>query len=281
MTHPDDDALLDLVLDLPVAADVSRHVRTCAQCTSTLQDDRRTVRLLREGAQSRLSDPPPGTWDAVAAHTAGLRLVSTDLGAATRPQRGIRPEPSDPSHEPGPPTVSELRASARSRAQRRWALLAGGVAAGVAGGLFAGSMIWGAPQQSVTAQPTGATPPSSTVTRESVDQILASTALRPVAGGEADGRAELVQYAGTDRLELSVPTMPPPPSGQVYEVWLLHRDGTRMISIGVMPDAGSAQFPIPAGLLAQGYDIVDVSREPLDNEPAHSGDSLLRGRLDV
>lgn len=279
MTHPGDDALLDLALDFPVAADVSQHVRTCAQCASTLHDHRRTARLLREGALFRLSDPPPGTWDAVAAHTAGLRLVSTDLGAATRPQQGTRPEP--PSHEPDVPTASELRGSARSRAQRRWALLAGGVAAGVAGGLLAGSMIWGAPPESVTAQPTGATPPSSTATRESVDQVLASTALRPVAGGEVDGRAELVQYAGTDRLELSVPTMQPPPSGQVYEVWLLHKDGTRMISIGVMPDAGNAQFPIPAGLVAQGYDIVDVSREPLDNEPAHSGDSLLRGRLDA
>ena len=41
--------------------------------------------------------------------------------------------------------------------------------------------------------------------------------------------------------------------------------------------AGS--FPIPDGVDLSEYDLVDISFEPIDGDPAHSGDSIVRGQL--
>ena len=62
------------------------------------------------------------------------------------------------------------------------------------------------------------------------------------------------------------------------EVWLINRDGKRMVSIGLL-DAERGLFPISQDLLDQGYVVVDISREPFDDQPEHSGDSLVRGTL--
>jgi hypothetical protein len=51
-----------------------------------------------------------------------------------------------------------------------------------------------------------------------------------------------------------------------------------MVSIGVL-DAETGVFPISQDLLDQGYVVVDISREPFDEQPEHSGDSLARGTL--
>ena len=41
----------------------------------------------------------------------------------------------------------------------------------------------------------------------------------------------------------------------------------------------TGEFVVPQAALADGYTLVDVSDEPDDGEPAHSGDSVLRGDL--
>ena len=66
------------------------------------------------------------------------------------------------------------------------------------------------------------------------------------------------------------------------EVWLINRDGERMVSIGVLePGRTDQTFAVPAELVEQGYVIVDVSREPFDADATHSGDSLARGTLAI
>ena len=53
-----------------------------------------------------------------------------------------------------------------------------------------------------------------------------------------------------------------------------------MISIGVIPvDATEVVLPVPQRLIDEGYVIVDISREPFDDQPAHSGETLVRGEL--
>jgi hypothetical protein len=37
---------------------------------------------------------------------------------------------------------------------------------------------------------------------------------------------------------------------------------------------------VPADVDLRDYVLVDVSQEPLDGNPAHSGDSIVRGQLD-
>jgi hypothetical protein len=41
----------------------------------------------------------------------------------------------------------------------------------------------------------------------------------------------------------------------------------------------SGTFAVPAGLDLDRFRLVDVSDEPRDGNPAHSGDSIVRGAL--
>ena len=51
-----------------------------------------------------------------------------------------------------------------------------------------------------------------------------------------------------------------------------------MVSLGVL-DGDHGSFAVPADLDLSAYDQVDVSQEPYDGNPAHSTESLARGRL--
>jgi hypothetical protein len=62
------------------------------------------------------------------------------------------------------------------------------------------------------------------------------------------------------------------------EVWLLTADATGLVSVGLL-DGSSGRFSIPADLDLSQYPVVDVSAEPDDGNPAHSGDSIVRGTL--
>ena len=62
------------------------------------------------------------------------------------------------------------------------------------------------------------------------------------------------------------------------EVWLIRNDAAALISLGVL-DGDSGSFVIPDGVDLDEYSIVDISVEPIDGDPAHSGDSIVRGQL--
>ena len=64
-----------------------------------------------------------------------------------------------------------------------------------------------------------------------------------------------------------------------YEVWLLEPDVSGLVPLGTT-QAGTTVFEIPAGLDLDQFPVVDVSVEPLDGDPAHSGDSVVRGVLE-
>ena len=72
------------------------------------------------------------------------------------------------------------------------------------------------------------------------------------------------------------------PGDGYLEVWLINRDLTRMVSVGVIPaDAPQIVLPISQELIDEGYVIVDISREHFDDQPAHSGETLVRGELSI
>lgn len=68
-------------------------------------------------------------------------------------------------------------------------------------------------------------------------------------------------------------------SDEYREVWLIRNDGEALISLGVLDDA-TGVFTIPASVDLEEYDLVDISFEPVDGDPAHSGNSIVRGALD-
>ena len=70
-----------------------------------------------------------------------------------------------------------------------------------------------------------------------------------------------------------------PPTQGYYQVWLIDPDTMRMFPLGVLGQGPQSQIALPPDVNLARYSVVDVSAEQYDNNPAHSGDSLLRGRL--
>ena len=70
-----------------------------------------------------------------------------------------------------------------------------------------------------------------------------------------------------------------PPSGprDHYQAWLQDAAG-RMVSMGTfrVPGDGSVDAHMPVAVDLSRYDLVDVSLEPDDGNPAHSATSVMR-----
>jgi hypothetical protein len=63
-------------------------------------------------------------------------------------------------------------------------------------------------------------------------------------------------------------------------VWLLDEQNLGLIALGTLaPGETEATFPVPDGVDLQQFNAVDVSDEPLDGDPGHSGATVMRGTL--
>ncbi len=111
-----------------------------------------------------------------------------------------------------------------------------------------------------------------------VSEVVARARLDTLDTVEQRGEATLLRGRDGYALQLGVQGMDA--GDDLLEVWLINTDGTRMVSVGILPNtATDGSFSVNSGLFEQGYRIVDISREPLDDRPQHSGNSLLRGEL--
>ncbi len=94
-----------------------------------------------------------------------------------------------------------------------------------------------------------------------------------------DGTASaVVEVNDSPRLEISFDgTLP---SEEPVELWLIKPDLSDMRSLGTVdPGADSWSGDWPADLDPNEYSLVDLSIEPDDGDPTHSGRSILRGQL--
>ena len=82
-----------------------------------------------------------------------------------------------------------------------------------------------------------------------------------------DGEAQLV----VERLQ-------PTGDGEFYELWLLN-SADDLVSLGSfrVPETGRTTVALPLPVDADRFRFFDVSREPLDGNPGHSSESVLRG----
>jgi hypothetical protein len=158
----------------------------------------------------------------------------------------------------GPTTVLDLPQLREPRARRQWPLL---VAAAVLS-LVAGTGIGLGFAWRDAADPTPGT-------------TLASFELDALAPGVAATTATLTEV-GTDRAVLVDLARLPTIDG-FHEVWLLSADATRLVSLGPVRTDGT--YIVPANVDLIELPVLDVSAEPSDGDPGHSGDSLLRGQV--
>lgn len=261
MPHYDPDVLALRALGEEVGPpDADAHLAECAQCRTELESLRHVVRTARSGSPDDAPQAPPEhVWE-------GIR---TELGLTT-PATPDAPTPD--AGPPGPvvqdaatdePPADELGAARHRRLRRaRTAPLL--MAAAAAGAVVGGLGVW-----ALTDGP-GVEP---------APEVVASTTLDPLPSWDVQGTASVELAAdGTRLLVVEVPGAGTGDADGYHEVWLLDPDVSQLVSLGVL-EGESGTFAIPAGLELDALPVVDVSLEPYDGDPTHSGDSVVRGTL--
>ena len=104
-------------------------------------------------------------------------------------------------------------------------------------------------------------------------------ALRPLAQpSSAGGTARVVGRDG-DTLAVEVHGLAPTDDRGFYELWLIDETAQDLVALGTfrVPESGTAEVELPLPVAPSSYRFLDVSLEPADGDPGHSGDSVLRG----
>jgi anti-sigma-K factor RskA len=103
-------------------------------------------------------------------------------------------------------------------------------------------------------------------------------ALEALPGFEgASGEATLVVEGSSRAVTVDLAAVDVP-AGNHLELWLLDDDVAELVPLGTIAGDGAHQLPEDADLDAT--PVVDISLEPDDGDPAHSGVSVVRGRLE-
>ncbi len=272
MPHCDDDELAVIALgDREPTREERDHLDGCLRCTGELDALRAASDLARETVGAPLQAPPASVWagihaelgladelSATPADASGADDVPAAPAAPAAPAEPATPAATEASAATAPPAPVDLAERRRARGSRFWApLLAAAAVLGLVVGVGAG--IWWNSRE-----------PDPTVLAEAE---LAGFPDWPGASGVAvveelpDGTREVVvDLAGVDDPD------------DLLEVWLIRGDASGLVSIGLL-DGATGRFTVPAGLDLGEYPLVDVSAEPDDGDPAHSGDSIVRGDL--
>ena len=98
---------------------------------------------------------------------------------------------------------------------------------------------------------------------------------------DGSGLAVLKQRGDDRYLELELPELGAVDPNSIYEVWMIDTDVSGMISLGNLSslDGRTARIDLPTSIDHSAFPVVDISVEPLDGDPTHSGQSVLRGVL--
>jgi hypothetical protein len=230
----------------PLPADDAAHLADCEQCRAEVASLQRAVDAVavpQLAAPGPSVPPPPRVWDAIAAATGVSATPRTEVAQQTASPDVDRAEERDADVLP-------------FRSRRRRALL-------VAAAVVAGAVV-GAGAVAVLQDRDGG-------------EAVTSVALDPLADNDASGRAEVVVREDGSRVvevELDAPAL----DAEYYELWLIDREVVGMVNLGVVRP-GTQTVELPADLDLGQFPLVDVSVEPLDGDPTHSGVSVARGEL--
>ncbi|WP_434743120.1 anti-sigma factor [Micromonospora sp. SH-82] len=257
MQHLDHGRLVFLALGESEAdTDEATHLDTCAPCRGEVESLRHvaglgtSTRSLRE-----LPAPPEALWQGILADVREAEATPAGAGSVRR-----RP-PAEADAPTGTGSALPPAPGAHSR-WRRWVTT--GVTAAAAALLgVVGTLV-------VVRSGEGTTDPAGEQVVLATAPLAAYGPTPPQARGEA-------RVFDDGRLHLHVANLPEVPG--YYEVWLINPTNGRMFSVGVLGAGSDVLLPLPPTVDLTEYSVVDISAERFDDDPGHSGDSLLRGVL--
>ena len=257
MMHSDPDVLAAVAMgETDVTRDDARHAESCDECSREVRSLRRVAELARSGPEEEpLARPDDAVWSRIST-TLGLAddVVPASVGGADSVIGGTSASPVNDLRR------HRVRGVGAYESHWRWVwpvAVAASVAliSAVAGGVV--------------------------LTQRPSPTVLAAIKLGPLpewSGSSGDAR---IERAGDGQRDVLVTLQASAPASKAAyrEVWLLSADLTKLVSIGVLSgDEGS--FVLPEGIDLRDYPIVDISEEVLDGDPAHSGNSIVRGEIE-
>lgn len=107
-----------------------------------------------------------------------------------------------------------------------------------------------------------------------------SATLQPVGELQPAARGDAQMAASGDKMRIRVTGLAPSDEGDFYEAWMMNGD-QGLVSLGAFNVGadGAAEIEVPVPVNAGDFPVVDISLEPADGVPAHSGKSVLRAEL--
>jgi hypothetical protein len=280
MEHLDAELLSLMALGEPLGTDADAdHLARCPKCSETLRGLQRAVHIATlDFTGVELEKPGSQNWTAIHQVLGLSPDLSTDpllQHTASSPDQSVRPavtkakrnvRPKHGGNTAAPPTPPRPGyGKGRARPGLWLAVAAAGIVLGTAAGWTAAGVLGH----------TGTPAPSSTQS-EPASVVLAQTPLTPLPTHTGSGEAQVQQLPDGSRrliIRLSDENI----SG-FRGVWVGSTDLSRMVSLGVLANE-SGVFAIPAGVDLAQYPIVDISDQPYNGDPAHSADSIARGKL--
>lgn len=248
MSHLDDETIALRALGEQVGPEAQVHLESCERCRTEVAALERVASSARGAGTGVLERPAAHVWDGIAEE---LGLLDDASGSGP----GELPAPDHDVTAEGTGDGTAWAPKGRGSVWRRrtaW-VAAASFLLGVGGTVVALNL----------------------TDRESQGPVVASAALDPMPGRSATGTAAVHEEDGRRVLDLRLDGAGP--TG-FLEVWLLDADAQRLVSLGMLTGT-SGTFELPANLDLSEFPVVDVSDEPYDGNPAHSGDSIVRGRL--
>ncbi|MGB9375843.1 MAG: anti-sigma factor [Jiangellales bacterium] len=225
-------------------SDDEAHLATCDTCQVQVASLKSVVTTARSEGPVDLIAPPPAVWD----------RISTELGL------GEAPASVEATTDSAQVVSLAERRERRSR-PAPWLLAAASVGGIVVGGVVTATVLDSSSEPPVT--------------------VAASVDLEPLPDWDASGTAELtLRDSGEQVLVVTLAADQAAVADGYQEVWLIDSNVEGMVSLGIL-DGSSGEFVVPAGIDVADFPIVDVSLEPTDGVPTHSGNSIARGQIEA
>ncbi|GGR69811.1 anti-sigma factor [Streptomyces roseolus] len=243
MKHTDEETLTMMALGEETDPWVSLHLHECEHCRQQYDSLRRIVTTMRTPA---LAEPdllplPDDLWQAI---TVELRIPEGQI-------RTPSPTPEGTAASTRRPRPNLLRRMGHS------ALILAACAA-LLGAASGSALTWWLTRPDTPA----------------VQTVADGRQLQALRAGSA-GYARMDDQRGRRTLDITVKGLPQ--TAGYFEVWLMDKTRTKLVSMGVLGPDGHATLPVPDNIDLNEYSVVDVSLQPYNGKPDHSGDSLVRG----